>query len=93
MARSREFNEATVLDAAVEHFRVECTPREAIEGIFRDIIGHTLGDRSRKGCLPVNAALEFDPSDANMEMTISDVFIAIEDFFKRAVLAVQEGGR
>jgi TetR/AcrR family transcriptional repressor of nem operon len=82
----------TNIENRIRRFEGDFTPRKAIEGFFKDIIGYSLRDKNRKGCLLVNSALEFDPEDAEMKEVVRDVFIEIEAFFKRAVVAGQESG-
>ena len=144
MARPREFDEATALDAAVEHFwlhgyqstsvrelagamgitnaslynafgdkralfkmalcryietsiegrviREHHSTVRAIETFFKDIVNYSLKDKSRKGCLLVNSALELDDDDTELKGVVSDVFVEIEFFFKRAITEGQERG-
>jgi TetR/AcrR family transcriptional repressor of nem operon len=146
MARPRQFEEAAVLDAAVEHFwlfgyqaasvrelaasmgitgaslynafgdkralfRIALTryvetniegrmrrfeqrssSRKAIEAFFKDIVRYSLRDSDRKGCLLVNSALGLDPDDAELKEVVRDVFVEMEAFFERAILAGQQTG-
>jgi TetR/AcrR family transcriptional repressor of nem operon len=88
LARYAEVN----IEDRIRHFEGDFSSRKAIEGFFRDVIDYSLKDKNRKGCLLVNSALELDPEDAEMKDVVRDVFIEIEGFFKRAVLAGQESG-
>jgi TetR/AcrR family transcriptional regulator, transcriptional repressor for nem operon len=88
LARYAQIN----VDDRIKHFEGGFSSRKAIEGFFRDVIGYSLRDKNRKGCLLVNSALELDPEDDEMREVVRDVFIEIEAFFKRAVAAGQETG-
>ena len=88
LARYAETN----IESRIKRFEGDFTSRKAIEAFFRDVIGYSLKDGNRKGCLLVNSALEFDPDDRETKDVVRDVFIEIEAFFKRTVLAGQESG-
>jgi len=145
MARPREFDEAVVLDAAVQCFwsrgfeatsvkdltgktgitaaslynafgdkralfrtaldhyveagigerlrRCETLPpREAIAAFFDEILKRSLGDRERKGCMLVNAALEVAPHDGEFQKIIAGVLRRIETFFRECITAGQANG-
>ena len=64
----------------------------AIEAFFKDIVNYSLKDRNRKGCLLVNSALELGDDDTELKGVVSDVFVEIEAFFKRAIAGGQEQG-
>ena len=64
----------------------------AIDTFFKDIVNYSLKDKSRKGCLLVNSALEFGDEDTELKGVVSDVFVEIEAFFKRAIAGGQEQG-
>jgi TetR/AcrR family transcriptional repressor of nem operon len=82
----------TNIENRIHRFESNFTPRMAIEGFLKEIIDYSLRDKNRKGCLLVNSTLEFDPEDAEIKKIVRDVFIDIESFFKRAVVAGQESG-
>ncbi|MFP3556175.1 TetR/AcrR family transcriptional regulator [Paraburkholderia sp. SIMBA_049] len=64
----------------------------AIDTFFKDIVNYSLKDKNRKGCLLVNSALELGDDDAELKGVVSDVFVEIEAFFKRAIAGGQEQG-
>lgn len=145
MARPREFDEETVLDAAVQCFwkqgfeatsvrdlvertgltaaslynafgdkralyekALDCyversvaarlrrcealPPRAAIAAFFEDILARSLGDRERKGCMLVNAALDTAPHDAGFMKIVAGVLMEIEAFFLGCVKTGQADG-
>jgi TetR/AcrR family transcriptional repressor of nem operon len=64
----------------------------AIDAFFKDIVNFSLKDKNRKGCLLVNSALELGDDDTELKGVVSDVFVEIEAFFKRAIARGQEQG-
>ena len=67
-------------------------PREAIGAFFREIIARSLGDKSRKGCMLVNSALELAPHDKEFERVVADVLVRVEGLFFRLIQAGQKDG-
>jgi TetR/AcrR family transcriptional repressor of nem operon len=64
-------------------------PRQAIDAFFEEILQRSLGDRGRKGCMLVNAALEVAPHDPAFRKIVSEVLAHIEAFFLSCVKAGQ----
>jgi TetR/AcrR family transcriptional repressor of nem operon len=64
----------------------------AIDEFFTDIVNYSIKDKSRKGCLLVNSALEFGDEDTELKGVVSDVFVEIEAFFRRAIADGQKHG-
>jgi TetR/AcrR family transcriptional repressor of nem operon len=64
----------------------------AIDQFFQDIVNYSINDKSRKGCLLVNSALEMGDDDAELKRVVSDVFVQIEAFFRRAIAGGQARG-
>ncbi|MDE2517040.1 MAG: TetR/AcrR family transcriptional regulator [Rhodospirillales bacterium] len=67
-------------------------PRAAIGAFFDDILARSLGDRERKGCMLVNAALDVAPHDAGFRKIVAGVLAEIETFFLTCVTAGQADG-
>lgn len=67
-------------------------PREAIASFFEEVVKRSLGDRERKGCLLVNAALDVAPHDPGFRKIVIEVLAEIEAFFLTHVRAGQAGG-
>ena len=67
-------------------------PREAIGAFFEEILKRSLGDRERKGCMLVNAALEVAPHDPGFGKIVTDILADIEAFFLSCVKAGQGDG-
>jgi TetR/AcrR family transcriptional regulator, transcriptional repressor for nem operon len=67
-------------------------PRDAIGAFFDDILTRSLNDRSRKGCLLVNSALEVAPHDAEFQQIIASVIRRIERFFLECLESGQAQG-
>ncbi len=67
-------------------------PREAIGAFFEEILKRSLGDRERKGCMLVNAALDVAPHDPDFRKIVTEVLADIEAFFLSCVKAGQGDG-
>jgi TetR/AcrR family transcriptional repressor of nem operon len=67
-------------------------PREAIRSFFDDILRRSLGDRERKGCMIVNAALEVAPHDREFRETVVETLKRLESFFLDCVERGQTNG-
>lgn len=67
----------------------ELPPRDAIGAFFEEILKRSLGDRERKGCMLVNAALDVAPHDPEFRKVVVEVLSRIEAFF----LKCAEGGQ
>jgi TetR/AcrR family transcriptional regulator, transcriptional repressor for nem operon len=67
-------------------------PLEAIEAFFREVVNRSVSDKSRRGCMLVNAALEIDPRDPEFQEVVAKEFSSIEAFFGRCIKAGQEDG-
>ncbi|MBW4089629.1 MAG: TetR/AcrR family transcriptional regulator [Proteobacteria bacterium] len=64
----------------------------AIEAFFGEIVKRSLGDRDRKGCLLVNAALDVAPHDPGFRTVVATVLVQIEAFFLACIRAGQADG-
>jgi TetR/AcrR family transcriptional repressor of nem operon len=78
--------------ACVRRFEGHLAPRDAIGAFFAEVIGQSLSDRQRKGCMVVNSALEVAPHDPEFRRVVADVFGQVEAFFRRSVAAGQQSG-
>jgi AcrR family transcriptional regulator len=65
----------------------ELAPREAIAGLFAELLKRSLGDREHKGCMLANAALDVAPHDPDFPKIIAGVLVRIEAFFRDCVEA------
>ena len=63
----------------------ELPPLEAIVAFFDDIVSRSVEDRSRKGCMLVNAALDVAPHDDEFQRIVAEVMTRIELFFRDCV--------
>jgi TetR/AcrR family transcriptional repressor of nem operon len=70
----------------------ERAPREALGAFFAEIVRRSLGDRDRKGCMLVNAALDATPEDPGFREIVAGVLTSIEAFFLRCIAAGQADG-
>jgi TetR/AcrR family transcriptional repressor of nem operon len=70
----------------------EQAPRQAIADFFAEIIRRSLGDRERKGCMLVNAALDVAPHDPEFQQIVARVLVQIETFFRTCAAAGQVDG-
>jgi TetR/AcrR family transcriptional regulator, transcriptional repressor for nem operon len=68
------------------------TPVEAIESFFRDVVKNSVNDKSQRGCMLVNAALEVDPVDPEFQEFVANELLSIEGFFARCLKAGQSDG-
>ncbi|MHC2332868.1 TetR/AcrR family transcriptional repressor of nem operon [Bradyrhizobium sp. USDA 4454] len=62
---------------------------DAIESYFRDVVRTSVGDKSQRGCMLVNAALETVPDDTEFQDLVAREFSSIESSFFRCVKAGQ----
>jgi TetR/AcrR family transcriptional repressor of nem operon len=67
-------------------------PRDAIGAFFEEILKRSLGDRERKGCMLVNAALDVAPHDPGFLKIVTEVLAEIDAFFLACVKAGQADG-
>ena len=67
-------------------------PRDAIGAFFEETLKRSLGDRERKGCMLVNAALDVAPHDPGFLKIVTEVLAEIEAFFLACVKAGQADG-
>jgi TetR/AcrR family transcriptional repressor of nem operon len=67
-------------------------PREAVGAFFEEILKRSIGDRERKGCMLVNAALDMAPHDPAFRKIVAEVLTDIEAFFLTCVKAGQADG-
>jgi TetR/AcrR family transcriptional repressor of nem operon len=67
-------------------------PLEAIEAFFREVVNRSVSDKSHRGCMLVNAALEIDPHDPEFQKVVAKEISSIESFFGRCIKAGQEDG-
>ena len=67
-------------------------PALAIRTFFDEIIERSVDDEQRRGCMPVNAALELAPYDPEFRKLVAEEMIFIEAFFRRCVAAGQKDG-
>jgi TetR/AcrR family transcriptional repressor of nem operon len=74
--------------------RLETTvsPAQAITGFFDEVIGRSVEDKLRRGCMLVNSALEISPDDMEFQDAIARELVLIERFFHRCFSAGQETG-
>ena len=73
-------------------FEAELPPLDAIAGFFEEIIGMSLRDEQRRGCMIVNSALELAPHDPAFQQSLQVVLQDMEGFFFRCVAAGQREG-
>ena len=92
-----------IYERALEHYVEErladrirrfdaLAPRDAIAAFFDEIVKRSLGDRDRKGCMLVNAALDVAPHDPGCRKIVAEVLAEIEAFFLARVTAGQADG-
>jgi len=67
-------------------------PLEAIEAFFREVVNRSVSDKSHRGCMLVNAALQIDPHDPEFQKVVAKEISSIESFFGRCIKAGQEDG-
>jgi TetR/AcrR family transcriptional repressor of nem operon len=70
----------------------ELPPREAIRSFFAEILRRSLGDRERKGCMLVNAAVDVAPHDASFQKVVAGTLTQIEGFFLGRIKVGQADG-
>jgi TetR/AcrR family transcriptional repressor of nem operon len=67
-------------------------PLDAIEAFFTEVVNRSVGDKSHRGCMLVNAALEIDPHDAEFRKVVAKEFSSIESFFEKCIKVGQKEG-
>jgi TetR/AcrR family transcriptional regulator, transcriptional repressor for nem operon len=67
-------------------------PIEAIVSFFREVIKISLNDKSQRGCMLVNTALEIGPEEVEFQEFVAKEFLSIEAFFVRCIKAGQNDG-
>jgi TetR/AcrR family transcriptional regulator, transcriptional repressor for nem operon len=67
-------------------------PLEAIASFFREVIKISINDKSQRGCMLVNTALEIGPEDTEFQEFVAGEFSSIEAFFARCIKAGQHDG-
>src|SRR5580704_204918 len=104
MARPREFDEATVLEAAMNCFWAQGYELTSVRELAKQmgITGASLynafgdersvTDKQRRGCMLVNSALELAPYDPEFQKLVAQEMIFIEAFFRRCIEAGQKDG-
>lgn len=76
----------------VQRFETQYPPDVAIWKFLEEIIERSLNDKTRRGCLLVNTALELAPYDRTVQRTVAGVLKQAESFFRRCVTRGQEAG-
>ena len=71
----------------------EGSQREAIEGLFAQVVKRSLSDPERRGCFLVNSALEVAPHDAEIGRKIARYLDEICSFFERNIRAARAIGQ
>jgi TetR/AcrR family transcriptional repressor of nem operon len=67
-------------------------PRDALRTFFDEILLRTLSDSEHKGCMAVNSALETEPHDDEVRVTIAAAFERIQAFFLTCLQRGQADG-
>ncbi len=67
-------------------------PKRAIRAFFDEIIERSLRDRTRRGCLLINSALEVAPHDRKLGVEIAQRLEEIEGFFRDRIMAGRADG-
>lgn len=68
------------------------SPLEAIGTFFREVIKVSINDKSQRGCMLVNTALEIGPEDVELQEFVAKEFSSIETFFAKCIKAGQSDG-
>lgn len=80
----------SVRDRVARFERLE--PFPAIRAFFDEVVGRSVNDKQRRGCMLVNSALELAPYDAEFRKIVAEEMIFIEQFFLRCIAAGQKDG-
>jgi TetR/AcrR family transcriptional repressor of nem operon len=78
--------------ARIARLESSMPPKEAIKAFITEIVGHSLSDKDRRGCLLVNSALEIAPHDPEIGAEVASRLGEVEAFFRRSVVAAQKEG-
>jgi TetR/AcrR family transcriptional repressor of nem operon len=76
--------------ARIRRLEQDRSPREAIEEFIIEILA--LSRRDRRGCLMVNAVLEFGTEDNELGVILRERLGELESFFRRCLRAAQREG-
>ncbi|MCA3413705.1 MAG: TetR/AcrR family transcriptional regulator [Alphaproteobacteria bacterium] len=76
--------------ARIKRLEQERSPRDAIEEFIIEILA--LSRRDRRGCLMVNAVLEFGTLDDEIGVILRERLGELESFFRRCLRAAQREG-
>lgn len=76
----------------VARLEASLPPKQAIQTFFAEIIQRSLSDKTRRGCLLVNSALEIAPHDRELGAEIAARLGELEAFFRRSIVAAQASG-
>jgi TetR/AcrR family transcriptional regulator, transcriptional repressor for nem operon len=73
--------------------RLERLPQySAIRLFFDEIVERSVTDRQRRGCMPVNTALELAAHDHEFQEIVSEERGFIEQVFRKGIVAAQQDG-
>lgn len=76
----------------IAHLEASLSPGRAIAAYFADIIARSLADPHQRGCMLVNAALEANANDPDIQRVVAAETATIESFFERCVVAGRRSG-
>lgn len=76
----------------IERLEGNLLPQRAIVAFLEEVIAKSLSDKSRRGCMLVNSALEVAPHDPEFQRVVAKMLLQIEEFFLRCVEAGQKNG-
>ena len=71
----------------------QCSPRQAVLGMFEDICDRVQAGEDRNGCFIINTALELSPHDKEVSKIVNRTFAYIEkNFFRKMIIRGQASG-
>ena len=82
----------SILHERMTRLETTLSPGLAIAGFFDEIIERSVSDKSQRGCMLVNSALESSSGDPDFQRALALELKTIENFFHRCVVAGRRAG-
>ncbi len=82
----------TVTALVVERLESSAPAREAIEGVFKFIVGNAVDQGDRRGCFLCNCAAEVSPHDPQAGARVAEALKQLEEAYYNAIRRGQSAG-
>jgi TetR/AcrR family transcriptional repressor of nem operon len=81
-----------ILRERIERLEKTVSPAQRITLFFHEVIERAIADPDKRGCMPVNSALETSSDDEAFRDTVASEMGDIRGFFHRSLVAAQRSG-